>query len=40
MRTRSARLFNLSDIGRINKKILKKLIIAGCVIIAVISEQL
>lgn len=37
MRTRSARLFNLSDITRINKKIMKKLIITGCVIIAVIS---
>ena len=37
MRTRSARLFNLSDNTRINKKIMKKLIITGCVIIAVIS---
>ncbi len=37
MRTRSVKVLNLWDIGRINKKILKKLIIAGCVIIAVIS---
>lgn len=37
MRTRSVNLFSMSNIGRINKRIKKKLIIAGCVLIAIIS---
>lgn len=37
MRTRSIRLLDLSYLGRINKRIKKKLIIIICVLIAIIS---